>query len=124
MKGIKNIVFIGLTLGMLIYAVPKLKTTGLDWSLESVFGIGWIAFALLVVAAHLHQLLGVEEETKRELLKVKRMKRWKMEQALQGRRKLLQVKKIMDTQKRPFFPVQGENGLFFAYRCPCSVLPD
>ncbi|ALS20853.1 MULTISPECIES: hypothetical protein [Paenibacillus] len=93
MKGIKNIVFIGLTLGMLIYAVPKLKTTGLDWSLESVFGIGWIAFALLVVAAHLHQLLGVEEETKRELLKVKRMKRWKMEQALQGRRKLLQVKK-------------------------------
>lgn len=92
MKGIKNILFIGLTLGMLIYAVPKLNA-GLDWSLESVFGLGWIAFALLVVAAHLHQLLGVEEETKRELLKVKRMKRWKLEQALQGRRKLLQVKK-------------------------------
>lgn len=92
MKGFKNIVFIGLALGMLLYAIPKLDI-GPVWSLETVFGLGWIVFALLVVAAHLHQLLGVEEETKRELLKVKRMKRWKMEQALQGRRKLLQIRK-------------------------------
>lgn len=92
MKGAKNVVYLGLTLGMLAFAVPRLDIDA-GWTAANVFGAAWIGFALLVVAAHLHELLGVEEETKRELLKVKRMKRWQLEQALQGRRKLLQLKK-------------------------------
>ncbi|MCZ8513434.1 hypothetical protein O9H85_13540 [Paenibacillus filicis] len=92
MRGAKPVLFMALTLGMLIYAVPRLDI-GQGWTAANVFGIGWIAFALLVVAAHLHELLGVEEETKRQLLKVKRLKRWQQEQSALGRRKLLQLKK-------------------------------
>ncbi|TVY07461.1 hypothetical protein FPZ49_23960 [Paenibacillus cremeus] len=82
----------GLALGMIIYAVPRLDFGG-GLSLQSVFVVAWIGFALLVVAAHLHELLGVEEEAKREQLRVKRMRRWQLEQTVLGRRKLLQVKK-------------------------------
>lgn len=92
MKGAKPVIWMGLALGMLAYAVPRLEL-GSGWTAANAFGIAWIAFALLVVAAHLHELLGVEEEKKRELLKVKRMKRWQLEQLVQGRRRLLQVKK-------------------------------
>ncbi len=57
------------------------------------FRLVWIGFALLVVAAHLHELLGVEEEQKRTLLKIKRMKRWQLQQAVTGKRKVLQVRR-------------------------------
>lgn len=92
LKGTKSIVYMGLTLGMLAFAVPKLEIKG-EWTLQTVFGLSWMVFALLVIAAHLHELLGVDEETKREMMKIKRMKRWQMQQALQGRRKLLHLKK-------------------------------
>jgi hypothetical protein len=91
-KGIRNLIYMGVTLGMLIYAVPQLSF-GEGMTAGTVFGVAWIAMALLIVAAHLHELLGVEEETRRELLKVKKMKRWQLEQMLQGRRKVLQLKK-------------------------------
>lgn len=91
-KGIRNLIYMGVTLGMLIYAVPQLNFSE-GVTTATVFGVTWIAIALLVVAAHLHELLGVEEETRRELLKVKKMKRWQLEQMLQGRRKVLQLKK-------------------------------
>nr|WP_090671560.1 hypothetical protein [Paenibacillus tianmuensis] len=92
LKGTRHIMGLALALGMMLYAVPRLDFSG-GWTLASVFGAGWIAFALLVIAAHLHELLGVEEETKRELLKIKRMKKWRLEQSLQGRRSLLQIKR-------------------------------
>ncbi|CAG7631088.1 hypothetical protein ACFQI7_17145 [Paenibacillus allorhizosphaerae] len=92
MKGKKNLVYMAIALGMILYAVPRIDLSG-GLTLPTVFGLAWIAFALLVVAAHLHELLGVEQETKRELVKIKRMKRWQLEQAVQGKRRLLQMKK-------------------------------
>ncbi|OXM84264.1 hypothetical protein [Paenibacillus rigui] len=92
MKEMKPIIYMGLTLGMLFYAVPRLDIQG-DSKLATFFGIIWIAFALVIVAAHLHELLGVEEETKRQVAKVKRMKRWQLEKAIQGKGKMLQFKK-------------------------------
>ncbi|WP_159881601.1 hypothetical protein [Paenibacillus puerhi] len=91
-KGWKNIVYMGLALGMLMFAVPRIDLA--DWSnLSTIFGVVWVAFALLIVAAHLHELLGVEEEKKRQLLRIKRMKRWQLQQTVAGKRKLLQVKR-------------------------------
>jgi len=85
-------VYMGLALGMLFYAVPRLDlSAGLE--LPTIFGIGWVLFALTIIAAHLHEILGVEEETKREMAKVKHMKRWQLEQMLRGKRKLLQFRK-------------------------------
>ncbi|WP_284646850.1 hypothetical protein [Paenibacillus silviterrae] len=63
MKGIRNLVYMGLTLGMVIFAVPRLSLSD-GLAPESVFGFVWLAMALLIVAAHLHELLGVEEETR------------------------------------------------------------
>jgi hypothetical protein len=85
--------YMGLALGMLFYAVPRLDI-GAGFTLPNIFGIVWVLFALMIVAAHLHEILGVEEETKRELAKVKHMKKWQLEQMLQGKRKMLQFKKL------------------------------
>lgn len=92
MKEMKPIIYMGLTLGMLFYAVPRLDIQG-GSPLAAIFGITWIAFALVIVAAHLHELLGVEEEAKRQISKVKRMKRWQLEKTIQGKGKMLQFKK-------------------------------
>ncbi|MBD0382771.1 hypothetical protein [Paenibacillus sedimenti] len=92
MKGFRNVVFMSLALGMLFYSVPQLEfTDGL--TLPMIFSVVWIAMALLVIAAHLHHILGVDEEKRKELTRINRMKKWQMEQTLQGRRKLLQFRK-------------------------------
>lgn len=91
-KGWKNIVCMAIALGMLFYGVPRLDI-GQGFTLPTVFGIAWICFALLIIAAHLHEILGVEEERKQALGRVKKMKRWQLEQMLGGKRKMLQFKK-------------------------------
>ncbi|HEX7055710.1 MAG TPA: hypothetical protein VF260_00760 [Bacilli bacterium] len=64
MRGIRNLISLGLALGMLLYAAPRLQIGG-DLRLPAVFGIVWICMALLVIAAHLHEFLGVDEENRR-----------------------------------------------------------
>jgi len=83
---------LSLALGMMIYAVPKLDIGG-GWTLPTVFGAIWICFALVIVAAHLHEILGVDEEQRREIKRIKQMRRWQLEQLLNGRTKLFQTKK-------------------------------
>ncbi|MFC5451963.1 hypothetical protein [Paenibacillus aestuarii] len=92
MKGFRNVVFMSMALGMLFYSVPQLEFRE-GWSLEMIFSIVWIGMALLVVAAHLHHILGVDEEKRKELNRINRMKKWQMEQTLQGRRKMLYFRK-------------------------------
>ena len=58
-----------------------------------VFSVIWIVMALLVTASHLHQILGVDEEKRKEMSRINRMKKWQLEQLVQGRRKLLQFRK-------------------------------
>ncbi|WP_246313415.1 hypothetical protein [Paenibacillus foliorum] len=89
----KNIMYMGLALGMLFYAVPRMDIRS-GFTLPTIFGIVWVMFALVIIAAHLHEILGVDDETKRELAKVKHMKKWQLEQMLQGKRKMLQFKKM------------------------------
>ncbi|MFC0214103.1 hypothetical protein ACFFK0_16875 [Paenibacillus chartarius] len=92
MKGFRNIIYMSLALGMLFYAVPRLEL-GQGISTAAVFGAVWIGLALLIVAAHLHEILGVDEETRKELSRIKRMKKWQLEQTLQGKRKVMQFRK-------------------------------
>ncbi|WP_068773520.1 hypothetical protein [Paenibacillus sp. FJAT-26967] len=87
MKGLKNVIYMSLALGMLLYSVPQLNI-GEGFTLPTVAGVVWICFALLVIAAHLHELLGVDEETRQDLVRVKRMKRWQNEQKIQGKKQL------------------------------------
>ncbi|MBC8079200.1 MAG: hypothetical protein H7X86_02570 [Gorillibacterium sp.] len=77
---------------MFIYAVPQLRI-GEGWTLPSIFGVLWLSFALMITAAHLHDIIGVGEETRVELKKVDRMKRWQLEQRLRGRPGIIQARK-------------------------------
>ncbi|OMF14100.1 hypothetical protein BK127_19410 [Paenibacillus sp. FSL H7-0331] len=92
MKGMKSVMYMGLALGMLFYAVPRLDIRS-GFTLPTIFGVIWVLFALMIVAAHLHELIGVDERKKQEIVRIKRMKGWQMEQMLSGRRKLMQFKK-------------------------------
>lgn len=84
MKEWKSVAYMSLALGMLIYAVPRLEI-GQGVTLPTVFGIVWIGFALLVVAAHLHRILGVDEETKQEMARIRLHSRRRREQWLKAR---------------------------------------
>ncbi|HEY4389983.1 MAG TPA: hypothetical protein VGN02_01395 [Paenibacillus sp.] len=69
----KHAMYLILALAMLVYAIPLIKfQPGGD--LVSWFGIVWAAFALLVIGAHLHFLLGVNEEKQRALDAARRAK--------------------------------------------------
>lgn len=69
----KHIAYLCAALGMLGYAVPRLSV-GDGLSAGSVFGAVWICFALLVIAAQLYELLGVDARKRERMRQVKRMK--------------------------------------------------
>jgi hypothetical protein len=92
MKGLKNLIYMSIAVGMLIYAVPQLEM-GQGLTLPTVFGIVWIGMALLIIAAHLHQLIGVDEETKKELVRINKYKKWRMEQFILGKSKVMRARK-------------------------------
>ncbi|WP_438446140.1 hypothetical protein [Gorillibacterium sp. sgz5001074] len=84
MKRWKNILYTGLALGMLGYAVPRLGTGG-GLTSETVFSAVWICFALLVISANLHHVLGVDAEERERLRQVKRMRGWQAERRMMSR---------------------------------------
>ncbi|GAA0385717.1 hypothetical protein [Paenibacillus motobuensis] len=69
----KHAVYLILALAMLVYAIPLIKFQP-GGGFVSWFGMVWAAFALLVIGAHLHFLLGVNEEKQRALDAVRRAK--------------------------------------------------
>lgn len=73
------IVGASLSLGLLLYAVPRLEIGG-GWTPGTMFGVAWICLMLLIIAAYLHEMLGVDEETRERLRHVKRMRQWQAEQ--------------------------------------------
>ncbi|ALP35330.1 hypothetical protein ASL14_03180 [Paenibacillus sp. IHB B 3084] len=68
-----------IALAMVLTALPRISLTGgLNW--VNGFGIVWVLFALLVIGANLHFLLGVDEEKRKTLERVRRakMQQWQM----------------------------------------------
>lgn len=84
MKIWKHLIYMSLAMGMLAYAVPRLGIGG-GLTAESVFGALWICFSLLVIAANLHTVLGVDAETRERLHRVKRMRRFQSERKIHSR---------------------------------------
>ncbi|MDF2669838.1 MAG: hypothetical protein K0R67_2144 [Paenibacillus sp.] len=84
MKTWKNVIYLSLALGMLIYAVPRIAIGG-GLTLPTIFGVVWILFALTVIAAHLHRIIGVDEAKEEELRQVRRLARVRREQWLHRR---------------------------------------
>lgn len=82
----KHIVYLCVGLGMLVFAVPQL-IVGLGATMPTLFSVVWIGFALLSIAANLHFILGVDEETRNELRRLKRARAIQLERLLLGRAK-------------------------------------
>lgn len=92
MRDFKRLLYLASALGMLLYAVPRLEMGG-GWSAQAVFSVVWIGFALLLIAAQLHFILGVDEEMKKELKRIKQVRRGHLARALSGQRPYLQGRK-------------------------------
>ncbi|QKS60386.1 hypothetical protein HUB98_25920 [Paenibacillus barcinonensis] len=79
LKKTKHVIYLLIALSMLVIALPRISFAGgMDW--VNIFGIVWVLFSLLIVGAHLHFILGVDEEKKRALEAVRRAKlrQWEM----------------------------------------------
>lgn len=74
----KHLLYLGLAGGMLLYAVPRLAV-GEGLGAGPLFGTIWLCFALLVIAAQLHELLGVDAKKRERLRQVKRMRKFKLQ---------------------------------------------
>lgn len=75
----KHVVYLLIALAMLLYALPQLSLSqGLSWA--NAFGAVWCLFAFLVIAAHLHFIIGVDEEKAKRLDEVRKAKlsHWQM----------------------------------------------
>jgi putative exporter of polyketide antibiotics len=64
MRGLKHVILMSLALGMLFYSLPQLDFHS-GYLLPTVYSVIWIGLALLVIAAHLHEILGVKDEQRR-----------------------------------------------------------
>lgn len=70
---LKHVLYLIIALAMLLYALPHISfSQGSGW--VSAFGIVWALFALMVIGAHLHFLLGVDEEKRRALQEIRQAK--------------------------------------------------
>ncbi|MBY9080360.1 hypothetical protein KIH86_01865 [Paenibacillus sp. HN-1] len=81
----KHSLYMLLALAMLLYELPRLRVDGpapVFW-----FGLIWAAYAFLVIAAHLHFIIGVDEEKSKQLEAVRKAKlaRWEEKLHKQGR---------------------------------------
>ncbi|MFS0857204.1 MULTISPECIES: hypothetical protein [Paenibacillus] len=79
LKKAKHVIYLLIALSMLVIALPRISFVGgMDW--VNIFGIVWVLFSLLIIGAHLHFILGVDEEKKRALEAVRRAKlrQWEM----------------------------------------------
>ncbi|WP_442950411.1 hypothetical protein [Paenibacillus sp. DMB20] len=66
-------------LGMLVYALPSISFAG-GFSWAALFGAVWAGFALLVIASHLHILIGVDEAKQKALdeIRKEKIKQWQL----------------------------------------------
>lgn len=70
---LKHFMYLIIALAMLVYALPMISfEPGAGWI--SAFGAVWALFAFLVIGAHLHFILGVNEEKQQKLEEVRRAK--------------------------------------------------
>jgi len=77
----RTIVYFALAVGMLIYAVPRLSI-GQGWTSETIFAVAWLSMSLLIIAAQLHELFGVDEKVEQDIKAIKRYKYWRLEQKI------------------------------------------
>lgn len=76
---LKHTLYLLVALGMLIYALPMISFSK-GSGLLTAFGLVWALFAFLVVGAHLHFILGVDTENKKQLewIRQAKLREWQL----------------------------------------------
>lgn len=76
---LKHTIYLIAALGMLVYALPSISFKG-GFTWTALFGAVWAGFALLVIAAHMHILIGVDEGKQKALdeIKKEKMRQWQL----------------------------------------------
>ncbi|MNW27505.1 hypothetical protein D3C74_43010 [compost metagenome] len=69
----KHGLYLLIALAMLIVALPRIPFGG-EMGLVELFGAVWVLFSLMVIGANLHFLLGVDEEKRATLERVRKAK--------------------------------------------------
>lgn len=88
MRGMQHKLYLVAALGMLLYTIPRMEM-GQGWTLSTIFWLSWIAFCVLIIAAQLYQIFGINEEKRRAYQQIKSMRRQQMEQMILGRKKVI-----------------------------------
>lgn len=83
MKSVKPVMGLSGAFGLLLFALPRLEM-GQGLTLPSLFGAVWLGMILLVIGAHLHEMLGVDEETRQEMDRIREYRRWRRGQRLES----------------------------------------
>ncbi|GFN30886.1 hypothetical protein [Paenibacillus xylaniclasticus] len=78
----RHVLYLAIALAMVLYALPRIEFEQ-SWTLVTVFGVIWLAFALVIISAQLYMLFGVNEATERQLERIKRERRAAWERRLQ-----------------------------------------
>ncbi|WP_338555194.1 hypothetical protein [Paenibacillus sp. KS-LC4] len=77
----RHVLYLLVAAAMLVYGVPRLDL-GAPWSGTSLFGIVWLVFSLVIVAAQIDALMQGEAR-RQQMQRIKRVKRQAMERKLQ-----------------------------------------
>jgi len=78
----RHVLYLAVALAMVLYALPRMEFER-SWTLVTVFGVAWLAFALVIISAQLYMLFGVNEAKRRQLAQIKRERRAAWERRLQ-----------------------------------------
>ncbi len=81
----KRLQFLSFLMGcaMLFYAIPRFSIANIEWNTASIYAVAWFSLAFLVIAAQLYKLLGMDDETAKQIERVKLAKRKRQEEMWQ-----------------------------------------
>ena len=80
-KVTKSVIYLGVALGMLLFAWPKLHLL-LSWSAGTAFVYVWLLFAFLIILSQLHYLLLSSEQQEEKIQRLRRYRRLQWQQKL------------------------------------------
>ena len=78
---VKSIIYFIIALATTFYAIPRIPLIG-NHTVEILYSVSWLAFALLILGAHVDRLLILDETKKKRLEQLKKLNRRKREQQI------------------------------------------
>ncbi|MGD9677596.1 MAG: hypothetical protein AB7V16_04390 [Vulcanibacillus sp.] len=78
---IRSFIYLIIALACIFYALPLIPFYNQD-SLVTLFSAVWVGFALIIIGAHLNNIIDIDFKRKIELIKLEKYRLWKKEQKL------------------------------------------